>query len=61
VNANDAPEVGAALRAFSPQRWCVPCEVSWRGDDPCFCCARPGVASVSPPPDWPLLNQPKET
>ena len=36
-------------------QWCLHCRASWRGDAPCWCCGRDGIASWDAPAGWPRV------
>ena len=41
---------------LGPHRYCVPCNIRWRGNDRCLGCDGPGVLSeLTDPPGWPKL------
>jgi hypothetical protein len=57
------PGAGAILLSelddLGPHRYCVPCNVRWRGDGACLSCDGPGeLREITDPPGWPKLSFP---
>ena len=53
--SNDAPEIDY-VKVLNPQKWCIECEIVWRGPDPCFICNKEGIPSASRPSKWPVTS-----